>query len=155
MSGVLTKIEFVSWVHLKPITIEAPHIPFNQEHFKTGITGFERHSLKKTISWFGARRYGLVDVSGLVPHETRERIKQDYEGSQTKVDMMTFLQSLDWIHNDHHKTQFNFSCIVAYTTAGEAPMVARPTTDGFASVPHPNDDPWPTGTLCLFLPSEL
>lgn len=151
---VLEKLRFVSWCHLKPVTIQTGHVAIDPALFPAAGVAFAHHSALSDVSIFGGR-YGLLDISGLNRAEVTERTASDEDIRHIEVSMVRFLQCLEWIHEGNYETKFPFNQIVAYLENGEV-MVAKPTDDGFEAVPYPGDaTPWTEGTLLLFLPNDL
>ena len=153
MTPVLEKkrLRIVSYCHLPPLRIPAPHIPPDPKLFPA-ITGFEDSSVVAEIGWLGGT-FQLVDVSGLTRSETEKQVRNDF-GVEVQVEAARFFQCLEWVHKDTHEHKFAFERIVVYPV-GVAPMVAVRTDTGFARAPYQGDEaPWGPGTLCLlYIPS--
>jgi hypothetical protein len=152
--SVLSKLRFVTWCHLPPISIQTPHIPFNIEEFPAAGHAFSGHSLVSSINLFGTG-YGLLDISGLDHAGIGANIASDQRVRSHRVEMVRFLQCLEWIHEGNYNEKFSFTQIVAYLKDGMC-VVAKPTETGFDQVPYPNYRvPWNEGTLMLCVPDEI
>jgi hypothetical protein len=152
--SVLEKLRMVSYCHLPPITLSVSHIPIDPSAFPATGKEFTNYSAVSKVHLFGAS-FAFMNVSGLTRTEVEASLKSDDRVHGIRLQMVRFLQALEWIHTGNYEQKFEFVQIVAYLENGQC-VVAKPTDCGFESIPYIGDEvPWIEGTLLLFVPDGL
>lgn len=147
------------YVHLPPISLRLPQVPFDGERFPSLRNGFENFSMATEVSYFGLRM-SLVDLSGLEHDQVARRLRTEL-GAHLLTEPIRFLQTLEYLEGPYGLSahpDLAFNQIVAYHGPGETCLSVAELlpSGGWKLIPEPTVlGGWAPGTLGLFFADSL